>query len=75
MLVVNRTPDKDIIIGTGHNAAIVRVLRVRGNRVDLGIGADDHIPIHRREVAERNGIDFSHAEQFVPALRDSHDAA
>lgn len=49
MLVLSRNTDESIVIG---DEVEVKIVRVRGNRVRLGITAPRHIPVHRKEVYE-----------------------
>ena len=48
MLVLSRKPSEEILID-GH--IIVKVLRVQGNRVYLGVEAPDDVGIRRGELA------------------------
>ncbi len=50
MLVLTRHTDESIIIGDDIE---VRVLRVNGGQVQLGIAAPRAVPVHREEVYER----------------------
>lgn len=50
MLVLTRRIDESIMIGGNIE---VRVLRITGNQVQLGIVAPDDIPLYRNEVYER----------------------
>lgn len=50
MLVLTRFPDEAIVI---DHEIVVRVLRVDGQKVRIGIDADKSIPVHREEVQER----------------------
>jgi carbon storage regulator len=49
MLVLSRKIDEDILVG---NDIVIKVVDIRGDRVQLGITAAPEIPIHRREVYE-----------------------
>lgn len=49
MLVLSRRPDEDIVIG---DRIVVRVIRVDGERVILGVDAPREVPVHRGEVWE-----------------------
>jgi carbon storage regulator len=49
MLVLSRQVDEEIVIG---DDIVVSVVRIRGDKVRLGISAPDSISIHRREVYE-----------------------
>lgn len=50
MLVLSRKLGEKIVIGEG---VTVSVMRVQGNRVQLGIQAPPDIRIHRSEVRDR----------------------
>ena len=50
MLVLSRKPNESIII---NDDIVVTVLRVRGDKVQLGIKAPMEMPVHRQEVHER----------------------
>lgn len=50
MLVLSRKPKESICIS---DAIVVTVLRVRGDKVQLGIEAPLEMPVHRQEVHER----------------------
>lgn len=51
MLVLTRDErNSDILIGDN---IVVRVVRVKGNQVKLGIEAPQSVPVDRREVRER----------------------
>lgn len=56
MLVLSRKPNQDIHIG---NNIVIKVVRVNGNRVTLGIQAPDHVTIKRGELCEFDCYDFS----------------
>lgn len=47
MLVLSRKTDEEIVIGSN---VTVKVLRVQGNRVYLGIDAPDEVGIRRAEI-------------------------
>lgn len=49
-LVLTRRTDEMIVIGEGHEAIVMKVIGVRGDKVRLGFTADRSIPINRREV-------------------------
>lgn len=49
MLVLSRKSDEEILIGD----VVVKVLRVRGRVVQIGIDAPRDIPIQRRECAAK----------------------
>ncbi|MGE3315970.1 MAG: carbon storage regulator [Planctomycetaceae bacterium] len=50
MLVLSRKSDEEILIGD----VVVKVLRVRGRVVQIGIDAPRNIPIQRRECARNS---------------------
>ena len=47
MLVLSRAKNESIMIGDDVE---ITVLKIRGNKVSLGITAPEVIPVHRREV-------------------------
>lgn len=49
MLVLSRFEDQVIVIGEKGDVRI-KVLRINGNMVKLGIEADKNIPVNREEV-------------------------
>lgn len=49
MLVLSRKPKESIIV---NDNIVVTVLRVRGDKVQLGIEAPAEISVHRQEVYE-----------------------
>lgn len=62
MLVLTRKLDEVICIGDGIE---VMVVEIRGDKVRLGIKADDSVPVHRKEVKER--IDRGDAQERMAA--------
>lgn len=57
MLVLSRKRDEDIIIGSGENAVIIRVLDIAPDRVKIGVVAPAAVDVFRRElVIPREGI-------------------
>jgi carbon storage regulator len=48
MLILSRKENESIIIGTGIE---VRIARINGNQVRVGIIAPRHIPVYRKELA------------------------
>lgn len=50
MLVLSRKRNESIIIGEGPTQITVVVVKVRGDKVRLGIEAPREIPVHRNEV-------------------------
>jgi len=54
MLILTRRREQDIVIGSGDDQVVVRVLEIRADdKVRLGIIARRDIPVHRREIAEQ----------------------
>ena len=51
MLILTRGPGESIVINGNIE---VCVSRVRGNKVSLGITAPKDVPVHRREVQDRD---------------------
>lgn len=49
MLVLTRKENESIEIG--NDGVTVTILEVRGGRVRIGISADPHIPIRRKELS------------------------
>jgi len=50
MLVLSRKKNEEILI---DGRISVKVVRVRGNTVQIGIEAPQEIPIHRQELAPK----------------------
>jgi carbon storage regulator len=49
MLILTRFEDQVIVIGENGEIKI-RVLRIKGNQVKIGIEADKDIPVNREEI-------------------------
>lgn len=47
MLVLSRLPEEEIVIGEN---VVVKILRIDGEHVRIGISAPRDVSIHRREV-------------------------
>lgn len=47
MLVLSRKKNESIVI---NNDISIQVIKIRGDKVRLGIEAPKHIPVHRSEV-------------------------
>ncbi len=58
MLVITRKCNEEITIGTGVQ---VRVLSIRGSRVQLGIEAPQDIRIHRAELFAEDAVQHNDA--------------
>jgi len=56
MLVLSRKIGERIFIGEGVQVSVVRV---KGNRVMLGIVAPAEVPVHREEIAPNAQLDKS----------------
>lgn len=50
MLVLSRKVGERLLIGEGKDQVVFVVHRIAGNRVTVGIEAQDHIPIRRGEL-------------------------
>lgn len=48
MLVLSRKEDESIIIGRGE--IVIKVIKITGDKVRLGIEAPREIPVNRQEV-------------------------
>jgi carbon storage regulator len=64
MLVLSRKENQQLIIGDN---IIVRVVRVEGGRVRLGIEAPAEVPIRREELASRSPADRARPNTLVGA--------
>jgi len=52
MLVLSRKKGEQIRVG--HNGEVtITVVELRGDKVRLGIQADENVPVHREEVFQR----------------------
>jgi carbon storage regulator CsrA len=65
MLVLSRSPDQELVFPT--LGITVRVLRISGNHVRLGIDAPGHVPVLRREVLDAEGVYYAPQEPEAPA--------
>ncbi|WP_442505860.1 carbon storage regulator [Novipirellula sp. SH528] len=50
MLVLSRKLGQRIVVNFGDQVAMLEVLRIDGNRVRLGIAAENAVGVHREEV-------------------------
>jgi carbon storage regulator len=50
MLILSRNVNECIKIGIGDSVITVMVVRVKGERVWLGIEAPRDVPVHRQEI-------------------------
>jgi carbon storage regulator len=50
MLVLSRSRDESIVIGSGDDMVVVTIVDIRGEKIRLGINAPHWIPVHRQEV-------------------------
>jgi len=53
MLVLSRKLGESIVIGEGPNAITVTVVRLRGDRIGLGIDAPKEVKIMRTEIIDK----------------------
>lgn len=53
MLVLSRKPGQRIVVGFGDQVATLTLLKVQGNRVQIGIEAPSSVGVHRQEVWAR----------------------
>lgn len=70
MLVLSRKRNEDILIGTGENTIVVRVLEIAPDRVKLGVVAPTTINVFRKELADKpkskkNGVERQGGKQSV----------
>lgn len=54
MLVLGRTENEEVIIGSGDNAVRVVVVEIRGGKVRLGFVAPKSVPVFRRELLDNS---------------------
>jgi carbon storage regulator CsrA len=57
MLVLSRKKDEAIVIGEGENQTTVYVSRIEKGRIRLAIDAPQNVPVHRKEVLEKEGVE------------------
>jgi len=53
MLVLSRKKNEIIVLGEGEDQIILSVIEIRGDKVSLGIEANQKITIHRKEVYDK----------------------
>lgn len=53
MLVLSRKRNEIIVLGEGEDQIILSVIEIRGDKVSLGIEANQKITIHRKEVYDK----------------------
>jgi carbon storage regulator len=53
MLVLSRKKDEKIVIKLGEQTIEVRVLKIEGQKVRLGVDAPESVAVHREEVWKR----------------------
>lgn len=64
MLVLTRKTDQEIVI---NDQIIVKVLKVKGSTIRLGIQAPDNVPIQRAEIRfDGTQLDSAKAVALVP---------
>ena len=67
MLILTRKSDESIVIS---NNIVVKVLRVHGNQVHLGITAPREVPVYRHEIYEQIRQENRNAAQTAPSPVD-----
>jgi carbon storage regulator CsrA len=70
MLVLSRKRDEDIVIGSGENTVVVRVLEIAPDRIKLGVIAPNTINVFRQELlnqpkSKKNGVERQGGKQPV----------
>lgn len=50
MLVISRKASDQFIIGEGENKTVITILSVKGDRVRLGVEADENVRVVRGEL-------------------------
>lgn len=70
MLVLTRKKNEEIVLGTGANAVVVRVLEVATDRVKLGVVAPQTVNVLRKELLtqtkqKKNGVERPAARKSV----------
>lgn len=50
MLILSRKRDEAIVVGDGKDKVTIVVVDIRGDKVRIGIQADQNTPVHRQEV-------------------------
>ena len=61
VLVLSRKVDESIHIG---GKIQIQIVKIKGNRVSIGIDAPDDVPIVRSELCEWSGLSL---DEYVPA--------
>ncbi len=52
MLVLTRKPEEDIVISTDEDEIVIRILKVQGGKVSIGIKADKKRQVVRKELLD-----------------------
>ena len=72
MLVLARKKNEELVIGSGPNAIVLKVVEIDRDRVKLGITAPPTVNILRKELIKlgekKNGLERSSDQQSVPAV-------
>jgi carbon storage regulator len=53
MLVLSRKKNESIVLGEGEDQIVLSVIEIRGDRVRLGIQANQKVPVHRKEIYDQ----------------------
>ncbi len=64
MLVLSRKKDEQIILTVDGQEIFVKVLKIDGNKVRLGITAPDDVTVHREEVWRRQS-EFANPDHIL----------
>ena len=65
MLVLTRKENESIVIGEDIE---VRIARIQGNKVRIGVTAPKHIPVYRKELTPFFNDNFRNVEEFSGAV-------
>ncbi len=57
MLVLTRKLEEEIIIGEKNNEVVIKILKIQGDKVSIGIKASKDTPILRSELIKNTKIE------------------
>lgn len=69
MLNLTRKLNEDILIGTGADTVVVRLVLINRNQATIGIIAPDNVSIDRREVREARECQFRETPHDIRVRR------